>query len=402
MPKRHRIVLGLNSGTSADGIDAVACDIRGRGTAQRVEVIGALHRAYSRGLRRRLLAVMAPAETRTETLCRLDRDVGLEFAMAAARLVKAIGLKRVDLAGSHGQTVCHLPPGRARRSAGVGATLQIGDAAPLALRLGCPVVHQFRQADMAAGGQGAPLVPWTDFVLFGRHRINRIVQNIGGIANLTWLAAGGRLDDVVAFDTGPGNMLIDGLVRRFSHGRESFDRFGRRADRGRLDAKLSAAMQRHRFLGIRPPKSCGREEFGDAWLGELFRRHGGRKIRGDDWIATATDFSAAAMVYAYENYLPLPRRGRPAVEEIILCGGGARNHALVAMLAGYLNFNQQFAGAAIRTTEDYGIPLLAKESVSFAMMAAARVDGIAVNLPRVTGARRRVVLGQICDPDGAR
>ncbi len=395
MARRSRIVLGLNSGTSADGVDAVACEIGGRGAALRVRVLLHCHRAYPPPLRERILAAMAPARTHTEELCRLNVDIGDAFAHTAAVAIRRLG-RGVDLAGSHGQTVCHLPPGR-RASAGASSgTLQLGDAAHIAARVGAPVVSDFRQADMAVGGQGAPLVPWTDWVLFRHGRQGRIIQNIGGIANLTWLPAGGRMEDVVAFDTGPGNMVIDALVRHFTDGRERYDRSGRRAARGTVDARLSEAMADDRYLRASPPKSCGREQFGEPWVRRLLRRYARRKIAADDWIATATDRAARNIARSYVLHLRPPKGRTLRIDEIILCGGGANNRTLVRRLREYVR--QVSPSARVTTTADHGIPSQAKEGVSFAMLATARVDRVPANLPRVTGAARAAVLGQLCEP----
>ncbi len=407
MPK-SRIVIGLNSGTSADGVDAAACEIRGRGAAMRVRLLGFLHRAYTDALRKRLLAVMAPAQTRTEALCRLEVDVGDVFADAAEAVARKLRLRRVDLIGSHGQTICHLPPLSSKERAGVRVrtpqscgTFQIGDAAVIAARLRTPVVHHFRQADMTVGGQGAPLVPWTDFVLFGHSREDRIIQNIGGIANLTYLPARGRLEDVRAFDTGPGGMVIDGLVRRFTKGREQFDRGGARARRGRPHPAVIHHLLQHPFFYQMFPKSCGREQFGEAWLSEQLKRFARLPLSHNDWIATATFFTAFSIHMAYLELSIAMDRSYPPVDEIILCGGGDKNRTLVANLRRCVTLNGRFP-TKISVMEDHGIPSQAKESVSFAMLAAACVDRVPANLPQVTGARRRVVLGQICDTEPRR
>ncbi|MBN2559691.1 MAG: anhydro-N-acetylmuramic acid kinase [Phycisphaerae bacterium] len=451
MVRRGRIVLGLNSGTSADGVDAVACEIAGRGLKMRVRVLGHAHLAYPVELQRRIFAVMAPAETRTEELCGLETDIGRAFARTAQAIVRKLGLRRVDLIGSHGQTVCHIPPGsilrsgtapnpvrnahgakaRSRTSAAQASrpcrrrrdgsatgrsgrarslpnsatqigtmqigTMQIGDPATIATRLRTPVVSHFRQADVAVGGQGAPLVPWTDYVLFHHPKRSRVVQNLGGIANLTWLPAGGCPDDVIAFDTGPGNMVIDALVRHFSAGRKHFDQAGRRAAKGKPRDDLVRDMSDDEFLTTLPPKSCGRERYGEPWVQSLLRRHARRRIPADDWIATATHCAAMDIAISYWMFLPATHNGAPDLTEVILCGGGAKNQTLVRLLRAHLNI--AFDDVEFRTVVDHGIPLQAKEPVSFAMLAAACVDGVPANLPKVTGARRRVVLGQICDPE---
>jgi anhydro-N-acetylmuramic acid kinase len=400
-----RIVLGLNSGTSADGVDAVACAITGRGLRMKVRLLGHVRRDYPPSLRLELLAVMAPAACRTEQLCRLETQVGLAFAEAAVLAKRRLGLPRVDLIGSHGQTICHLPPDLRRPRRTPGGTMQIGGPAIMALRLDAPVVSHFRHMDMAAGGQGAPLVPWTDYVLFADRRVSRVVQNVGGIANLTWLPAGGGLGDVQAFDCGPGNMLIDGLVRHFSRGRMTYDRRGRWAARGIVRSELLQAMLRHPFLSQRPPKSCGREQFGEPWMRRLLARFGRRRFSPADWLATATFFTAASLMLGYAHLAGKTPRGRRSsrllpMDEIVLCGGGAKN----ATLALELHRCLAAAGgnAEITTTARYGIPVDAKEGVSFAMLAAAHEDGVAANLPWVTGARRGVILGQRTEAGGRR
>lgn len=411
MKRSHRIVIGLNSGTSADGVDAAACEIVGRGLGMRVQVLGHVRREYSADLRARLLAVMAPARTSTEAICTLERDVGLAFARTAEAAVSRLRLHRVDLIGSHGQTICHLPPAaasgdtqsnhrRGRRICNVGATMQIGEPALIAARLDVPVVARFRQADIAAGGQGAPLVPWTDYVLFHHARRSRVVQNVGGIANVTWLPAGGRLEDVVGFDTGPGNMLLDALVSRFTKGRQRFDQDGRLAARGKVDCHVLKRLLVHPFLARRPPKSCGREEFGEGWMCRLLRRFASRRLTCEDWLATATAFTAASITIAYLLLAHWGRRPYPPMDDILLCGGGAYNPTLIRRLGDFVSMNCGRDAVRIATTADHDIPIQAKECVSFAMLAAACVDGIPANLPQVTGARERVVLGQMCNPGG--
>ncbi len=378
----YRIAIGLMSGTSADGIDAVACRVTGRGDSMRATVLSRHFQPYPPRLARELLAVMAPAATTTEAICRLDVQIGRAFAQAAAQLMRKSRLspKQVSVIGSHGQTICHLPA--------EGATLQIGRAAEIAARTGVPVVSDFRSADMAVGGQGAPLVPWTDWLLLRDPRRSRVVQNIGGIANLTWLPAGGTSDRVIAFDTGPGNMIIDELVRTFSKGRESFDRNGRKAAQGRVDPDVLREWSRHPFLQARPPKSCGREQFGRDFVANSLKRHRSSKIPPNDWIATATMFTATSIAAACRNFLPQ----RAAIDELILCGGGAKNPTLRAWLAAILGQTR------VRTIDELGIRASDKEALSFALLACARIDAVPANLPRVTGARRRVILGQLSHP----
>lgn len=406
LARKARVVIGLNSGTSADGVDAVACEISGRGLSMRVRVIGHVHRDYSPSLRKRVLAVMAPATTTTEELCRLESEIGEAFADAAAHAVKSLRLRRVDLIGSHGQTICHLPPRKGAR--GITGTLQIGDATRIAARIGCPVVHHFRQADMAVGGQGAPLVPWTDYVLFRDSKRTRVIQNIGGIANLTLLPAGGGPDSVIAFDTGPGNMVIDSLVRHFTKGRKHFDADGRWAAKGAINEPALRTAMKHRFFAEPPPRSCGREEFGEAWVQTWRKSKACRRLSKEDFLRTATCLTAfsivSSCVMAEEMDSVRRKRHRPParpISEVVVCGGGANNLTLMAELETAAGLGLQSKGMISRM-DDYGISPGAKEGVSFALLAAARMDGVPANLPQVTGARRAVVLGSVCVAGGGK
>ncbi len=405
-----RMVLGLMSGTSCDGVDAVLVAIRGRGLAMRVRPLAHRYEPYPGPLRTRLLRVMCPARTSTQELAGLHADVGRFYAAAVRKAIDQWGATRgPDLIGCHGQTICHL----AGRRAG-SATLQIGEAAFVAAAAGCPAVCDFRQADLAAGGQGAPLVPWTDLVLFGHPRVARAVQNIGGIANVTFLPAGAAPADVIAFDTGPGNMVIDELVRIVTRGRAAFDEDGRMAARGRVLQPVLARWLRHPYFLRRPPKSAGREEFGRGFVAKELPRLRAASDRPEDWLATATAFTAKSIAEAYRRFLPCAKSRRSsartrrdgrapdrpgtatAVDEVLVGGGGAANATLLAMLAGEL------PGVGIRPMDRHGITARTKEAISFAMLAAACVDGVPANLPQVTGARYPAVLGKICLPPDRR
>ncbi len=416
MAKQKRIVVGINSGTSADGVDAVVCSIAGRGLRMRVEYLGMASRRYPADLRERILAVMAPAATRTEEIGALHRDIGLAFARTAQSALKKPKIARADLIGSHGQTVGHYPAqGRGKRKQTPGWSLQLGDPALVAAALNTPVVANFRQADVAVGGQGAPLVPWTDYVLFNDRKCARVLQNIGGIANLTYLPAGGAPNDVIAFDSGPGNMVMDALAQRLTNGREAYDRGGRLAARGKVSETVLAAMLRHAYFKRQPPKSCGREEFGAAFVEAQLNTFARLKLSTEDWLATATALTAHSIARAYQ------RLGH--IDEVILCGGGAKNTTLVRMLREQLAAPpRQTTGAAMQLTkrsrkkgapaplglgdtpttmpritrmDEYGIPSQAKECISFAMLAAARMDSVPANLPQVTGAQKAVLLGGV-------
>lgn len=338
---------------------------------------------------------MAPASTSTEEIARLHADLGEAFADAARSAIEeASSGQRPSLIGLAGQTVCHLP-GRSGRS----VTLQLGEPARVAARTGLPVVAEFRQSDVAAGGQGAPLVPWADWVCFRDATSPRMVQNIGGIGNVTWLPPGGGVDDIVAFDTGPGNMIIDGLVAKCTEGRERMDRDGRRAARGRVLDDVLADWLKHPFFRRKPPKTTGRETFGRAFVEAEWprlRRAGGTP---DDWIATATALTARSIARACRRFLPgcriLPAGRAKKCQffgTMIVVGGGARNPTLMAMLAA------EMPGLAVRPVSSLGIPDQAKEAMSFALLAAARLDETPANVPQATGAHRPAVLGQLVCP----
>ena len=380
--KRILRIIGLMSGTSADGVDAAAVDVPARGADARLLAFRTY--PYPPSLRRMVLDLCDPRHSSVDRLCHANFILGERFAEAAIRLAEESGipLRSVDLIGSHGQTVCHLPRGRRVGGRLARSTLQIGEPCVIAERTGITTVADFRPRDVAAGGQGAPLVPYADFLLFGHRRLSRVVCNIGGIANLTYLPAGGRLDDVLAFDTGPGNMVMDALVQRMTSGRQAFDRNGRRARSGRVHDGLLGELLRHPFLRRRPPKSTGREEFGATFVDRLLARGAALGLGEADLVATAAAFTVEAIARACRR---LPGR----VDEVILCGGGARNPALTAML------RQALAPAPVRVMDELGLGADAKEAVSFALLAAATIRGRTNNVPSATGATRPVVLGKI-------
>jgi anhydro-N-acetylmuramic acid kinase len=374
-------VVGLMSGTSADGVDAALVRLAG----ERVKVLAFETFGYPAPLRQAVLAQSRRERARLDEICRLNFVLGEAFASAVVRLATKAGvpLGSIDLIGSHGQTICHLP--RTRRFAGrkVRSTLQIAEPCVIAERTGITTVADFRPRDVAAGGEGAPLVPYADWVLFRHRRLGRAVQNIGGIANVTYLPPGGDLADVIAFDTGPGNMVIDRVVSRLSRGRRRYDPGGALAAKGRINERLLAELMRHRFLRRRPPKSTGREEFGAQFADALYLRARKDRVAPRDVLATVTALTAASIADAYGRFLP----ARP--DEVVLCGGGARNRTLVEML------RRALAPAKVGPSDELGVSADAKEAVSFAVLAAATIRGRAGNVPAATGAGRAAVLGKI-------
>jgi anhydro-N-acetylmuramic acid kinase len=379
-----QLVVGLMSGTSADGIDAVVAEIMGSGRQLRARVLSHTHHPFPSVLRQHILRVCLHGTV--AEICELNFSLGDQFARAALAVIRRAKLKPRDIAaiGSHGQTVHHLPNARTP------STLQIGEPAVIAERTGITTVADLRVRDMAAGGQGAPLVPYADWVLFTDDTRPRIVQNIGGIGNLTFLPPRAELGDVIAFDTGPGNMVIDALVTALTHGRQTFDRDGRLTARGTVSEGLLAELMAHPFLLRRPPKTTGREEFGETFVGRLLASARRLRLRTEDMVATATALTAASIADAYRRFVfPKLEAAELGRLQIILGGGGARNPTLHRMLA------CQIGAGELLTHEDFGIANAAKEALAFAILAHETLLGKPGNVPNATGARRAVVLGKI-------
>lgn len=402
-------VAGLMSGTSADGVDVAIVRIgplAGPDTRQQrklrrsdsgvyaeelsVKFIGHASFPFSAALRSAVLDAMNARSIATAELARLNWRLGQAYAEALAATLKKFPC-RLELAGCHGQTIYHQPQREKYLGRPVACTWQIGEMAMLAAQSGVPVVSNFRPADMVAGGEGAPLVPLLDYVLFRHGRKGRVLQNLGGIGNLTALPPGVTLAEVTAFDTGPGNMVIDRLMERL-FGKE-FDRDGETARRGIVLGAVVDAMLRERFFRRPPPKSAGREQFGAAYA-ECFlaacRRAGGRtKPRAEDVIASATALTATSVGRAYADFVR-PRMGRAPVE-CILSGGGARNRTLVEMLRREL----EPSGCSIEVSDHLNLPAQAKEAAAFALLAYQTWHRRPGNVPSATGARGPAILGEI-------
>lgn len=372
------------SGTSADGIDAVVAEIAAGASGRRASLIAHVHQDFSPALRQRLLA--ASLHGTVAEICELNFLLGEHFARAALAVVKRARLQPAQIIaiGSHGQTVHHLPNARTP------STLQIGEPAVIAERTGITTVADFRVRDMAAGGQGAPLVPFADWVLFTDPVRPRIIQNIGGIGNLTFLPPRAKLSEVIAFDTGPGNMIIDATVAALSGGKLTYDRDGRWAARGKTSEKLLADCLAHPFLKRRPPKTTGREEFGEMFLKRMFAQARALRLADADIVATATEFTAASIADAYRCFLlpKLPARQFEGIH-IVIGGGGVRNATLMRMLQDRAGFG------TVCGHEDFGIDSSAKEPLAFALLAHETLSGRPSNVPSATGARRAVVLGKV-------
>jgi anhydro-N-acetylmuramic acid kinase len=421
--KKAMVVAGVMSGTSADGVDVALCRIASgsrEGAPPRVRLIGLLETRYPKAVRAAVLRVMEGEAVTAAEISRLNWRLGEIYADCVEKAAEKFGA-RVELVGCHGQTVQHetRARGSAVRSA-TSSTWQMGEAAVVAVRMRCPVVSDFRPADVAAGGEGAPLVPMLDWCLFRTAKGNRVLLNLGGIANLTAIPAGAELDGVMAFDTGPGNMAIDHCMGTLFGKR--YDRGGAVARRGRVLREVVVKMMGERYFAALPPKSCGREEFGTGFAERLIamcRKAGGTDA---DVVATATALTAESVVAAYRGFVVSPfgsaagseprsqnrdvppqrakiarrgpRMGHPdfrSKTEIFVAGGGAKNGTLMGML------QEGFAemGVRVRRMEELGVPAQAKEGMAFALLAWLTWNRRAGNVPAATGAGRAVVLGKV-------
>ena len=387
MTAKPMLVLGMMSGTSADGIDAALLRISGAPPRLKIAFLGHVKRSFPRAIRKEILRVAEQQPLTPGELSQLHARLGRSYAEAALAACRSLGTRpeRLDLIGNHGQTIFHQGRPAAFLGAPTASTLQIGDSSVIAARTGITTVGDFRPADMALGGQGAPLVPFADYALYRHPRLGRVSLNIGGIANVTLIPAGARAAEVLAFDTGPGNMLVDALVLRATHGRAEFDRDARLARRGTLNRPLLAALRQDPYFRLRPPKSTGREYFGAAYIEELLRlarRHGAGTY---DLIRTATLLTPLSIADALGRFV-LPKA---TVRQVIVSGGGARNPLMMGGLAALL------APIEVLPSSLLGVPVDAKEAMAFAILAYETFHRRAANLPSATGARGPAVLGKI-------
>jgi anhydro-N-acetylmuramic acid kinase len=380
------LVVGLISGTSADAVDAAVCAIEGAPPQIEARIVHAITYAYPDGFQQRIHRACMPDQSRVDELCQLNADLGEHFAAAALAVISGAGLAvdNIDLIGSHGQTVWHMvdPSGR------VTSTLQLTEAAIIAERTGITTISDFRPRDIAAGGQGAPLTSYADWLLLRHPTHWRAAQNLGGIGNVTFLPP---LTDQaslpLAFDTGPSNALIDAASEILTQGAQSYDRNGQLAAQGKVDDDWLRVLLAHPYYRRQPPKTTGRELFGADMGTALVAEGRSRKLRDVDILATLTALTAASIADAYRRYAPVP------VAEVILGGGGTRNPALVEMLREWLQ------PAVVLTHEDIGLDSDNKEALVFAMLAHETWHARPGTHPALTGARHPVVLGQITPGD---
>ena len=385
MSAKTMIVAGIMSGTSADGIDVAVVRIAAGTARPKLTLLAHEGFAFPAALRRAVLAAMNAASTSTAELAHLNWRLGLAYAEAVSRTVKRHAVK-LDLVGCHGQTLFHQPRAASYAGRRFACTWQAGEAAAIAAAVGVPVVSNFRPADMLAGGQGAPLVPLLDYVLFADARRGRVLQNIGGIANLTAIPAGAAAERVIAFDTGPGNMVIDALAQELFA--KPFDRNGALAAEGAVIAPVLAAALRNPYFHLKPPRTAGREQFGREYAARFLadcRRH---SENPEDALATATALTAETIARSYKRFVKPKMKGDV---DYIVSGGGARNHTLMAMLA------QRLAplDCELAASEEFGLPVEAKEAAAFALLAWQTWHHLPGNIPTATGASRPAILGQV-------
>ncbi len=381
-------VLGMMSGTSADGIDVALVRISGAPPSLSIKFEGHHHVRFPVRVRDAILRLANGGATTTAEISQLNFLLGEEFGAAAVAACKRwrVPLRQIGLIGSHGQTIFH--QGVAARFLGtrkVASTLQIGEPSIIAARTGVTAIGDFRPGDMAAGGQGAPLVPFVDYLLYRDRKVGRVALNIGGIANVTVIPVAARPEDVFAFDTGPGNMIIDALVERATRRRLSFDKNARIALRGTVVRPLLETMLRSPYLRLPPPKTAGREQFGLEYADELIRWAKKRREGTEDLVRTATIFTALSIADSFRRFI----FSRVRVNELIVAGGGTKNPLLMAQLRAAL------PGIEIVPSARFGVPAEAKEALAFAVLAYEAFHGRANNLPSATGATRAAIMGKL-------
>ena len=384
MEKPCRLVIGIMSGTSADGVDAALCRITGHGVDAEIEQLGFVFMPYEEDVRREVLRLASGGPSAAADFCRMNFLLGDLYREAALELCRVTGYapQDIDLIGSHGQTFWHIPVeevlGHRLRS-----TLQLGECSVLAEAFGCPVVGDFRVRDMAAGGLGAPLVPYSEFLIYRSKQECVALQNIGGIGNITCLLPDCKLEDVFAFDTGPGNMVMDAVISELTNGASRWDEGGAAAAAGRVNEALLAFLMDDEFITRKPPKTTGREYYGPAYVRRVMDRRHSLSVTDADLMATVTAFTAETIAYSVQHFFPrMPDR-------LVVGGGGSRNKTLLGFI------RRALPACRVMTNEEMGFDSNAKEAVAFAVMANETLFAGYNNVPAVTGASHPVVMGKI-------
>ena len=387
MTDKPMLVLGLMSGTSADGIDVALARISGAPPQLNAKLLGHTSFQFPPALREEILRVAEQRPISAGELSQLNFRLGHIYADAALVACKRfkIDSKRIHLMGNHGQTIFHQGVASKYFGAPTASTLQIGEGSVLAAHTGITTVSDFRPADIALGGQGAPLVPFADYALYRHRKLGRVSLNIGGIANVTVIPAGTGPDQVFAFDTGPGNMLIDALVQQFTRGRQRFDKDARLARSGRSIPALLNELMQDPYLKLAPPKSTGREYYGRTYVQKVLALGRLHRAKPADLIRAATIFTALSVVDAFHRFVLRKHK----IRQLIVSGGGANNPLILAQISGAL------PGIEVLPSSNFGIPEDAKEAFAFALLAYETFHQRPSNLPSATGARGRAILGKI-------
>jgi anhydro-N-acetylmuramic acid kinase len=413
MPSHTKLVLGMMSGTSADGIDAALVQISGAPPNLKINLLNHTHQPFPPQVRKEILRVAEQNPLTPKEFSQLHARLGHTYAQTALTACKKfrISPKKIDLIGNHGQTVFHQGVPTNFLGKPTASTLQIGDGSIIANLTGITTVSDFRPADMTLGGQGAPLVPFADHALYRHRKLGRISLNIGGIANITVIPANAKPSDVSAFDTGPGNMLIDALVQHFTHARRRYDKNAALARRGHLNRELLAQLMRDPYFTLEPPKSTGREYFGVAYVERLLSHARHYKLKPHDLVHTATVFTAATIAESIHRFV-LPSH---KIHQLIVSGGGAQNPLLLSQLAAFLGpsrllipgkasnlcsrhvslASRRYTAVDVLPSTEFHIPIDAKEALAFAILAYETFHQRPSNIPTATGARRPAILGKV-------
>lgn len=385
-----RYAVGLMSGTSVDGIDAAVVELIDEpGRRMRVKLVEFVNKPFPPQLRADIFTLFDVEQATVDRVARMNMRLGEWFAEAALAVIAQAGLSPTDISviGSHGQTIYHAPDAVHEDGRELRFTVQIGEGAVIAARTGIPTVTDFRVADMVVGGQGAPMVPFVEYLLYREEKRTLLLQNIGGIGNMTVLPAGCTTEEVIAFDTGPGNVLIDGLVSHFTSGRQTMDVDGVMAARGQVSEELLGLLQQEPYYRLPYPKSTGRELFHSGYIERFIEVQHKHRLSAEDLVATATKLTAWSIGDAYRTLV----QNRYEADVMIVGGGGSYNPTLLKMLQEEMGAS----GVQVMTQEAIGMHSDAKEAIAFAVLADHTIRRVPSSLPSVTGAERPMVLGKV-------
>ena len=369
-------IIGIMSGTSLDGVDVALVDICGFSKDTKVKVVDFLSVDMPIDIKEKIKNACDVEKSNVLDICSLNFELGQLFGESALKLIEKANLKSsdIDLIASHGQTIYHIPFDTETHKK---STLQIGDPSVISKITGCKVVSNFREADMAVGGTGAPLVPYVDYIMYSEKGKNKALNNIGGISNVTVLKASDREQDIIAFDTGPGNMIIDEVCLKLFG--KTYDKNGELASKGKTDEKMLRDLMSQEYFDKKPPKATGREDFGGKFVSDLLLKY--ENLDRYDILKTVTEFTAKSIIHAYKNYIDVE------LDEIIFCGGGAYNTTLINLIKKDLK--------NVKILDELGISSFEKEAVQFAVLGNEFINNSKANLPSVTGASKKTLLGRI-------